>query len=320
MLASYYQAARTTAAVVEQDWIGVLQVKGPDRTTWLQAMVSNDVEKLTPGAGCYAGHLNAQGKLVAQMVILAAADSIVLLTERAAIPKLLASFDKLIIMEDVQVSDVSEEFQVIGLLGPRALSIAESWLHDPLGLDVPYQHRVIQDYRLIQGDLGYDVIVPRKVSDKVLRELSDAGATPIDHGTWDVVRTEAGLPVYGVDIDDTTTLPELGEKGINYDKGCYLGQEVVARIKYIGHVNRKFVGLICEGDTVPEIRSAVHSSGKDVGYVTTSLISPTLNKPIALGFVNRSVSAIGTAVELVHGDRKIMATVTGRPIVVVGPA
>jgi folate-binding protein YgfZ len=141
--------------------------------------------------------------------------------------------------------------------------------------------------------------------DNVLRFFADRGVTAIDHGTWDVVRTEAGIPVYGVDIDETTTLPELGEKGINYDKGCYIGQEVVAKVKYIGHVNRRFVGLLISGTDLPEMKTPIRKGGREVGYVTTALFSPGLNRPIALGFVSRSAYASGSEVEVATGTATI---------------
>src|SRR5207244_4030399 len=136
--------------------------------------------------------------------------------------------------------------------------------------------------------------------------FAEHGVTAIDHGTWDVLRTEAGFPVYGIDIDETTTLPELGDAGINYEKGCYIGQEVVAKVKYIGHVNRRFVGLVMSGDEVPELRSPIRKGGRDVGYVTTALFSPGLNRPIALGFVSRSAFAAGTEVEVGTGTAHIV--------------
>ena len=121
------------------------------------------------------------------------------------------------------------------------------------------------------------------------------------------------MPVYGIDIDETTTLPELGERGISYDKGCYIGQEVVAKIKYLGHVNRRFVGFTCGGGNPPESRSIVRVSGKDVGYVTTGVVSPGLGKPIALGFVNRAASVPGTPVELITKEGTVSAEVTALP-------
>jgi folate-binding protein YgfZ len=174
----------------------------------------------------------------------------------------------------------------------------KSWAGQLLDLSTRYAHRKLDDCRIVSSDLGYDIWVPRAQTDAIVRSLTHAGATAIDHGTWDVLRTEAGIPIYGVDIDETTTMPEIGEAGISYDKGCYIGQEVVAKVKYIGHVNRRFVGLVFSENELPEIKSVIRKGGRDVGYVTTALFSPHLNKPIALGFVNRAVCAPGSQVEV----------------------
>jgi folate-binding protein YgfZ len=246
-------------------------------------MVTNDVQKLKPGMGCYAAHLTPQGKIVAHMHILEDDDSLWLSLERAALTKLVKAFDRLLIMEDVQIQDVSDEYDILTVIGPKASSVLESWLEEPLALRDPYSHRRFEQGRLVVGDLGYELWIRREAADKILRSLASLGATAIDAGTWDVLRTEAGIPVYGTDIDETTTMPELGEKGISYDKGCYVGQEVVAKVKYIGHVNRRFVGLTFSGSDLPEQRSPIIKSGKEVGYVTSRLFSPGVNKPIALG-------------------------------------
>jgi len=311
MLAEYYKAATEGAAVAEKDWLGVVKLTGAERVSWLQGMITNDVQKLAPGTGCYAAHLTPQGKIVAQMHVLMDEDALWLSLERAATPKLIAAFDKLLIMEDVQVADVSEEYSILGVLGPKAAAALDSWLGEPLNLDGRYSHRRSGDCRIVVSDLGYDVWVPRGQADKVLRLLAGSGATAIDHGTWDVLRTEAGLPVYGVDIDETTTMPEIGETGINYDKGCYIGQEVVAKVKYIGHVNRRFVGLTISKNELPELKSAIRKGGREVGYITTTLFSPALNKPIALGFVSRAAYAPGSEVEVGTAS----ATIVGLPFV-----
>jgi folate-binding protein YgfZ len=313
MLIEHYEAATARAAVVEEDLFGVITLTGVERLTWLQGMVTNDVEKLSPGQGCYAAHLNAQGRVLAQMTILVDKDVVWLALERSAAGGLLGSFDKLIVMEDVLAQDASPEYEILGVVGRNARSVLEAWLNEPLNLKGLYQHRKLGPWRVVVSALGYDVWCPRGRVDEALRGLVQSGAEAIEHGVWDVLRTEAGLPVYGVDIDETTTLPELGENGINYEKGCYIGQEVVAKIKYIGHVNRRFVGFLADGGESPEIRSAVRIAGKDVGYVTTSLYSPALKRPIALGFVNRAATAPGTAVDLVGPDRTIQATVTNLP-------
>ena len=315
MLSEYYEAATKRAAVVEQDWLGVITLTGAERASWLQGMLTNEVEKLKPGEGAYAAHLNAQGRVVAQMTVLVEEDEIQLVLERSVTGKLLSTFDKLIIMEDVLAQDASGTDTAIGGLGPGARTVLESWLGKPLGPMGLYQHRRLGGARIVRSDLGFDVWVRRESTDKTIREIAQHGATAIDHGVWDVLRTEAGLPVYGVDIDESTTMPELGERGISYDKGCYIGQEVVARVRYIGHVNRRFVGIIAEGQDLAEIRGAVRAGGKDVGYVTTSLFSPGLGKPIAMGFVNRVAAVAGTTVHLVGQESIIPATIVDLPFI-----
>jgi folate-binding protein YgfZ len=313
VIPEYYKAATDSAALAEMDWFGTVKLSGPDRVNWLQGMVTNDVQKLKPGTGCYAAHLTPQGKIVAQMHILADDDALWLSLERAAIPNLLSAFDKLLIMEDVQVEDVSNDYSVLAVMGPKALAVIESWAGEPLNLTDKYAHRNFEDCRVLVSDLGYQVWVPRGKADKVLRFLADSGATAIDHGTWDVLRTELGIPVYGVDIDETTTMPEIGEAGISYEKGCYIGQEVVAKVKYIGHINRRFAGLTFSGAELPQLKSAIRKGGREVGYITTALFSPALNKPIALGFVSRVAYVAGTEVAVVSGETALNASVVELP-------
>src|SRR5207253_2672695 len=149
MLSEYYQAATRTAALAEKDWFGIIRLTGGDRASWLQGMVTNDVQKLAPGSGCYAAHLTPQGKIVAHMHILADADALWLSLERAAIPNLLSAFDKLLIMEDVQVMDVSNDYSVLAVLGPKALAVIESWAGEPLNLTGRYAHRTFEDSRVV---------------------------------------------------------------------------------------------------------------------------------------------------------------------------
>src|SRR5438876_6594213 len=313
MLSEYYQAATRTAALAEKDWVGIIKLTGSDRASWLQGMVTNDVQKVAPGAGCYAAHLTPQGKIIAHMQVLIDADALWLILERAAIPKLLAAFDKLLIMEDVQMAEVSDDYSILTLLGPQAPSALEAWTDEPLKLAGKYAHRKIDYSRIVVSELGYNLWVSREKEDKILHFLAQSGATAIDHGAWDVLRTEAGIPVYGVDIDETTTMPEIGEAGINYEKGCYIGQEVVAKVKYIGQVNRRFVGLTISKNELPELKSAIRKGGREVGYITTTLFSPGLNKPIALGFVSRAAYAPGREAEVVSNEKVLPASIGDLP-------
>src|SRR5439155_6943433 len=135
-------------------------------------------------------HLTPQGKIIAQMQILAADDAFWLSLERAALPKLAQAFDKLLIMEDVQVEDCSEQFDILSVVGPRAIAVLEGWLGEPLKLDGRYSHRSFEEGRVVLSDLGYDLWVPGGQADKVLRSLAQSGATAIDDGGWDVLPTQ----------------------------------------------------------------------------------------------------------------------------------
>ena len=311
----YYHAARYGAAVLNQPWnSGIVQLTGFDRLSWLQGMVTNDVEKLRPGEGTYAAHLNPQGKLIGQMTILVETDSVLLTMESANVKKLIDVMEPMVVMEDVITENKTGLLDSIAVLGPSAAAVLESWIGESLNLAALYQHRELSDNRrIVRDELGYTLWLEREVSGAALQGIVDAGATRIDEATWNVIRTEAGQPVYGTDIDLTTTLPELGGKGISYDKGCYIGQEVVARIKYLGHVNRRFMGFVCDGAGLPSPRSVVRSDGKEVGYTTSSVVSPGMGKAIALGFVNRAAAVAGTPVELESGDTRITATVSELP-------
>jgi folate-binding protein YgfZ len=250
------------------------------------------------------------------MTILADADVIWLALETSNVKKLNEVLERMIVMEDVQSEDHSSSFESIAVIGPNADSVLESWLEEPLRLNATYDHReFLKCSRIVRDELGYSVWSEVSKVNAILDGLVSAGATAIDEATWNVVRTEVGLPIYGIDIDDTTTLPELGEKGIRYDKGCYIGQEVVARIKYIGHVNRRFMGFISDTDKLPEKGSTVRAGGKDVGYVTSSVVSPQLEKAIALGFVNRVAAVSGTSVELVSGEDRMNSKVSELPFI-----
>ena len=295
--------------------LGVIELAGTDRVSWLQGMVSNDVARLSPGEGCYAAHLSPRGRLISHMVVLADDDALWLELERDNVVSTIEELDKLLIMEEVEIRDRSDEFSLATLLGSGAESTLATWIGEPPAIQTRYGHRGLGRDRVVSADLGYDLIVPSEEMPEVRDRLLDAGAVPGEANLWNRLRIEAGLPVYGVDVDRTTTLPELGEKGIDYDKGCYIGQEVVAKIKYIGHVNRRFVGLKLEDAPLPAPRSPVRMADKEIGYVTSSARSPTLDSGIALAFVRHRAGKPGTEVEVMTDDTPQPATVVDLPFV-----
>ena len=293
--------------------LGLVKLVGTDRVSWLQGMVSNDIARLRACEGCYAAHLNPHGRIISHMVVLADDDSLWLQLERDNVVSMIEEFDKLLITEEVEISDHSNEFSLATLFGTDAESILGTWVGEPLAIQTQYGHRSLGGSRVVSGDLGYDLIVPNEEMPEVRNRLLEAGA---DLGTadfWDRLRIEAGLPVYGVDLDRTTTLPELGDKGIDYDKGCYIGQEVVAKIKYIGHVNRQFVGLKLAGPSLPAPRSPVWMTDKEIGYVTSVAHSVTLDSGIALAFVRHGAGKPGTEVQVLTEGESQPAVVVELP-------
>ena len=303
-----------SVSLFERD-LGVIELTGPDRVSWLQGMVSNDVARLRVGEGCYAAHLSPQGRVISHMVVLADDDALWLELERDNVVSTIEELDKLLIMEEVEIRNRSDEFSVATLLGSGAESTLATWIGEPPAIQTRYGHRGLGRSRVVSGDLGYDLIIPSEEMPEVRDRLLDAGAVPGEADLWNRLRIEAGLPVYGVDVDRTTTLSELGEKGIDYDKGCYIGQEVVAKIKYIGHVNRRFVGLKLAGASLPAPRSPLRMADKEIGYVTSATRSVTLDSGIALAFVRHGAGKPGTEVEVLTDGEPQPATVVDLPFV-----
>ncbi len=146
--------------------------------------------------------------------------------------------------------------------------------------------------------------------------LTASGARPMGQDAGEALRVEAGEPLYGHDADETVIFPELRlEPYVSYTKGCYIGQEVVARVKYRGHVNRAFAGLLLEGDRVPAHGASVLAEGKEIGRVTSAVLSLALGVPIALGYVRREQLEPGTPVAVLDGDVSLPARVAALPFV-----
>ena len=309
-----YESLTMSAVAIHRDAV-VARVWGPDRVTWLQGMVSNDVAGLGPGSGCYAAHLNSRGKVLSLMRVLADEEALWLELDGDS-PQRVAELDKWIVMEDAAILDHSEDVSVLALVGAGARPALEAWTGSPLELARPYDHTVIQDVRILRGELGFDLIVPRPEVESVLEGLAGTGVRLAEKELWNLLTLEAGLPQYGVDVDEQTTLPELGQKGIDYRKGCYVGQEVVAKIKYIGHVNRHFAGIRIAGDAVPGAQAAVLRNGKAIGRITRAGLSPDARGVVALGYLRLGNEAPGTAVQVEIDAGTVEGEVSSLPFLV----
>jgi folate-binding protein YgfZ len=333
-----YDAARSSAVVVDRSGEGRLRLTGADRIAWLQGLVTNDVAALQPGEGCYAAYLTPQGRMISDLRILATREALLLDVPMVARSAVASRFEQFIITEDVVVEDVTARVARLGVHGPQAAAIVGKALDEPMAtlayltehahVDVEFQDApVVVAGAAELGLPGFDVYCAAERVTDVAARLFAAGAHDITADAWDTLRIEAGLPLFGVDMDGDTIPLEAGieDRAISQTKGCYVGQEVIIRILHRGggRVVRRLVSWAADAGSdasaaVPAHGTPLAIDGKDVGRVTSAAWSPALGRVIGLGYVHRDHTEPGTRLVVV-GDAPLAATVA-RPPLVAAPA
>jgi folate-binding protein YgfZ len=308
--------ARAVAGLFDLSFRAGLLFTGPDRTTFLHNLLSNDIVALRPGAGCYATLLTRESKIVADANVLCTEDAIRLEVDRTVKDRARAHLERFLVADDVEIEDRSGEEASLGIHGPRAPDILATVLpgYDPPRAELEHGPAAIAGAQILvvrddwTGDPGFDVVVARgdalRVWDAILAAGAPRGLRPAGMAAADVLRLEAGRPRFGVDFDETRLVLEAGlERGIHFSKGCYLGQEIVERASARGHVNKRLVGLRIDGDVVPLPGARIDAEGADVGRITSAAHSPHFGGTIALGYVKRAFVAPGSrlSVELPSG-------------------
>ena len=307
-----YEAARRGAALIDRSDRGRIVVSGPDRATYLQGLLTNDIVRLSPGEGCYAAYLTAQGRMTADLLVYELGDLILLTTAGELTETLLGRLDQFIFSEDVHLGNVTDTFAEQAVIGPRsrhvlaaALEVGDDVLpvreHGNVRLTFDGQPAIVT--RITDtGEPGFDVFVARPAAGKLKARLESAGAIPIDPMTAETIRIESGVPVFHRDMDEQTIPLEAGieDRAISLTKGCYVGQEVIIRVLHRGHgrVARKLVGVVLEGTAVPPAGAAVRSEGREIGHVTSPAFSPALGRGIALAYLHRDFVQPGTPVSI----------------------
>jgi folate-binding protein YgfZ len=322
-----YEAARRGAALIDRSDRGRIVVSGQDRAAYLQGLLSNDIVALKAGGGCYATYLTPQGRMIADLLVYELGDVILLTISGDVRAAVLAKLDQFIFSEDVQLGDVTETFGQYAVIGPGAPKAVAAVTGVPADvLSALDEHGNVRAFvggrpaivaRVTDtGEPGFDVFVERAQADELKTGLQHAGAMPIDAATADTVRIESGVPIFHRDMDEETIPLEAGIEGraISLTKGCYVGQEVIIRVLHRGHgrVARKLVGLAIEGGSAPAAGATVRSGDREIGRVTSAAISPALDRPIALAYVQRDFVQAGTAVTVADG---IPAVVSALPFV-----
>jgi len=314
-----HAALRNSAGVLDLSFRGQLCLTGADRVRFLNGQVTNDVKSLRTGEGCYAALVTAKGKMQSDLNIYCLQDELLLDFEPGLTATVLQRLEKYIIADDVQVVDVAGHYGLLSVQGPQADAVVRG-----LGLSndlpaTPFSFVKVADatlgeiYLMNQPRLrtsGFDLCVPTAalgaVADKLIAALKSAGGCACGWQALEMARIEAGIPRFGADMDETNIPLEAGleNRAVSFTKGCYIGQEVIARIRTYGHVAKALRGLrlACDLKTLPVKGDKLFHAGKEVGYVTSALASPMYQATIALGYVRREHNQIGTELLLRLAD------------------
>jgi glycine cleavage system T protein len=326
--AAEYAAVRSAIGLMDLSDRGLLQVTGPDRLSFLQGMLSNDLRTLKPFTGQYATLLTQQGKVIADVRVLCAMNSFYLDFLESLKETILAHLNRYLVADDVEIADRSNEYGMLSVQGPQSETLLRKLVGRADLPEEPLQHAMVNvDATNIcivhashTGETGFDLIAPIASLRAIAQRLTETGkafsAMWIGEEAQEILRIEAGIPRYGVDFTEDNLLLEVGlDNAVSFNKGCYLGQEVVERIRSRGHVNKKLVGLSLEGQESASPGDVITVADKAVGTITSSVHSPRLGKPVALGYVYKDFWKPDTGLRVSHHGISIGAKVTDLPFV-----
>jgi len=289
-----YDAITQACGLLDRAERGKLALTGSEAKAFLQGQVTNDVEALVPGTGCYAAFLTPKGKLLGDLRILDAGDELLLDTERLALQGLFNMIRRFSVGYDVELHKRTLESGLVSLIGPASEAAARAAVAGGDALPGPQEHAHVElsvgpaavSVRAIRTDVGLDLLLDSRDHDAVWAALRQAGAREVTDEAADCLRIELGRPRYGVDLDDTVIPQEAGlnQRAVSFTKGCYVGQETVARLFYRGKPNRRLCGLRARGPVAPGAELSYRD--RAAGRVTSVAQSPRFGS-IALAFVRR---------------------------------
>lgn len=295
--ADEYQAARQAVGLVDRSDRGLLIIRGNDRRAWLNNLVTNAVTLLAEDTGQYAFATNVQGRILFDLNILCVAEALWLDVDRLAVAVAASHFDRHLISEDVRIEDAGGHVARLGCCGPQAKELANSIGVPNFPALAPLASVPLDDdTRLFRHDFaglpGFELVLPRGRAAAWWDRLAQAGARPIGYRTLEVLRLEAGIPWLGRDMDGTVLPPETGqrERAINDRKGCYLGQEIIERMRSRGALARRLVQLrVADGDGL-SVPAPLRRDAQTLGRVTSLARHPTQPYWVGLGYLSTSVT------------------------------
>jgi folate-binding protein YgfZ len=333
-----HAALREAAGVIDLSFRSRICLTGADRVRFLHGQVTNDIKKLRIGEGCYAAITTAKGKMESDLNIFALADELLLDFEPGLTEKISVRLEKFIVADDVQIVDAAPHYGLLSVQGPKAAeavralnlfpefptqhlgsikisdaTLGEIYLVNNARLDICRSRgdeaqieKKSETPHVVSYNFGFDLFVPNNslgaVADKLIAAAKQIGGRAVGWTAFETARIEAGIPRFGADMDETNLPLECGieRRAIVYNKGCYIGQEVINRIHSVGHVNKELRGLRLADDllALPVRGDKLFHAGKEVGHVTSAVKSPALNANIALGYVRREANQLGNELTL----------------------
>jgi folate-binding protein YgfZ len=290
-----YSALRDGTGFVELAGWSSVTVTGADRQTFLHNFCTNDIKRLVPGQSCEAFITNVKGKTLGYGLVSCREAELVFITVPGQGPSLVEHLDRYVIREDLQLRNTTAERSYL-MLSDTSVQMGD--------LDV---HSIPWDL-IGRPSSGLIEVATSKVA-RVRSALEDQGVTLCDLAAFETMRIEAGTPLFGVDFNDTNLPQEVGRDrlAISFTKGCYLGQETVARIDALGHVNQQLAGVRVLGDVMPLAGMALIHADAPAGHVTSGTFSPRLGAPLALAMVKRVALAPGTAFDSEIGKCEVVS-------------
>ncbi len=305
--AAEFRALQEGCGLYDLSWQAKLVLSGEDRVRWLNGMVTNNVRDLGVGHGVYCFVLTAQGRIVADLVAYNRGDFLLVTSDREQAPVIAEIFDRYIIMDDVEVADISDKLSAVGLAGPKAAQIVQAARIDVASLapgqvaDVDWQGIGITIARNLHPNFdGYELWFAAEHSPTVWDALSNAGANPVGSQALEWYRIARGVPRFGIDLTAKDLPQETEQKhALNFTKGCYIGQEIVERIRARAILHRTFIGFVLEGEP-PQTGTKITQGDRNIGEITSAVRIPFPGgeRTVALGYLRRESATPGTIVQI----------------------
>lgn len=321
-----YDALTGAVGLVRRSNVGRLELTGEDALDLLNRLSSNKLEDLTPGAGMGSVLTSAKGRIVDLLLVLMLEDRLLLLVGPDARERVAEWIDFYTFVEDVTVRDVTPDTAMFSLIGPGAVALVEEVAGESVAALPPYGVRAANvggvNVTVVREDFGalpgFDVIAPAEEGERLWRYLVERsagdGARPVGSLALDTVRVEQGVPAPGLELSEDYNPLEAGLlKHISFNKGCYIGQEVIARLDTYKKVSKYLVGLSWEGQDLPPAGASLTVDGKRSGVVTSAVESERLGRGIGLGYVRKAYAEPGSTLTLEQGDSELEVRVEALP-------